>query len=335
MRVLGIETSCDETAAAVYDSQQGLMSHVLYSQIPLHLRYGGVVPELASRDHVRKLLPLVKEALAKAHTPWGAIEGIAYTQGPGLGGALLVGTVFARALGYALQKPTLAVHHLEGHLLAPFLEEEAPTPPFVALLVSGGHTQLMKVNAIGDYHLLGQSLDDAAGEAFDKVGKLLGLGYPAGAALAKLAESGLPGYFKFPRPLIHRDDLDFSFSGLKTAVLHAWQQSPKTDQDKANIAYEFQAAVVDTLAVKCAKALQLTQCQQLVVAGGVSANSVLRARLQRDMATMNGRVFYPRLAFCTDNAAMIAYAGWHYLCAGKHDPDLKIHVRTRWELGNG
>ncbi|MBI5447214.1 MAG: tRNA (adenosine(37)-N6)-threonylcarbamoyltransferase complex transferase subunit TsaD [Gammaproteobacteria bacterium] len=335
MRVLGIETSCDETAVAVYDSQHGLMSHQLYTQLPVHQQYGGVVPELASRDHIRKILPLTRQALKQAHSAWSDIDGIAYTAGPGLAGALLVGAVFARALGFSLNRPTLGVHHLEGHLLAPFLESTPPVPPFVALLVSGGHTQLFYVSAIGHYRLLGESLDDAAGEAFDKVAKMLGLGYPGGAALAALAEQGKPGFFTFPRPLIHRPDLNFSFSGLKTAVLQAWKKSGQTDQDKANIAYAFQEAVIDTLLIKTEKALMQMHSTRLVVAGGVGANTLLRTRLSACLEKMQGQVFYPRLEFCTDNAAMIAYAGWHYLKEGKQDADLAIRVKARWELQNG
>lgn len=332
MRVLGIETSCDETAVAIYDSHQGLMSHMLYTQLPVHQAYGGVVPELASRDHVRKLLPLTKQALSQAQCDWSDINGIAYTKGPGLTGALLVGAVFARSLGFSLDVPTLGVHHLEAHLLAPFLEPIHPVPPFIALLVSGGHTQLISVKAIGEYELLGQSLDDAAGEAFDKVAKLLGLGYPGGAILAKLAEQGSPDIYKFPRPLIHRSGLDFSFSGLKTAVLQAWQKSSQTEEDKANIAAAFQEAVVDTLVARCEKALKINHSTRLVVAGGVSANKILRMRLDNLAKQIQGEVFYPRIEFCTDNAAMVAYTGWHYLKNGKYDSDLKIQVRARWEL---
>lgn len=332
MRILGIESSCDDTGVAIYDSHQGLMSQVLYSQTPLHIIYGGVVPELASRDHIRKILPLTQQALQDANSAWSDLDGIAYTQGPGLIGALLVGATFARALGFSLAIPTLGVHHLEGHLLAPFLEPIAPQPPFVALLVSGGHTQLMQVNRIGDYALLGQTLDDAAGEAFDKVAKLLGLGYPGGAALATLAEQGVPGQWDFPRPLIHRKDCDFSFSGLKTAVSQAWQQSSQTQADRANIAYSFQEAVIEVLMAKCQRALQTTGLQRLVIAGGVSANKLLRASADDLVTQLGVEVFYPRVAFCTDNAAMIAYTGWHYLKAGKHDPDLKIHAQARWEL---
>lgn len=334
MRVLGIETSCDETAVAIYDSERGLLSHELHSQVELHKVYGGVVPELASRDHICKLLPLVKAALQASDTTWRDIDGIAYTQGPGLAGALLVGAVFAKGLGFSLSKPTLGVHHLEGHLLAPFLEARHPTPPFVALLVSGGHTQLMYVKAIGNYSLLGESLDDAAGEAFDKVAKLLGLGYPGGAVLAALADQGEMGNYKFTPPLA-RDELNFSFSGLKTAVLHAWQQCEKTDTDKAAIAHAFQKTVIHSLLTKSEHALKVTGAKQLVIAGGVSANRLLRSSLDALALKQGIDVFYPRLEFCTDNAAMIAFTGCHYLQQGIHDASLAIQIKARWELQNG
>src|SRR5436190_2033907 len=299
MRVLGIETSCDETGVAVYDSDRGLVADALFSQIALHAEYGGVVPELASRDHVRKLLPLVRQVLAEAGMAVSDLDGVAYTAGPGLVGALMVGAASGRALAWALDKPAIGVHHMEGHLLAPLLEPEPPEPPFVALLVSGGHTQLVEVAAVGDYKLLGQSLDDAAGEAFDKTAKLMGLPYPGGPELARIAESGRPGAFRFSRPMTDRPGLDFSFSGLKTQVLLAWTASDRSEQTRADIARGFEDAVVDTLAIKCERALQATGDRSLVVAGGVGANLRLRARLQ-EAATRGGwRCYFPRPAFCT------------------------------------
>jgi N6-L-threonylcarbamoyladenine synthase len=331
MKVLGIETSCDETAAAVYDGQAGLRSHCLFSQVELHAQYGGVVPELASRDHVRKLLPLIEGALAEAGTDARDIDGIAYTAGPGLVGALLVGASVARSLAFAWEKPAIGVHHLEGHLLAPMLEPEAPSFPFLALLVSGGHTLLAEVRGIGDYQIIGASVDDAAGEAFDKTAKLLGLSYPGGPALAKLADSGQPGRFKFPRPMLDRPGLDFSFSGLKTAVVVATRDLQLDDALRADVAAEFQRAVVDTLAAKCERALEQTGFESLVVAGGVGANRALRSELARLGQRRNVRVYYPRPEFCTDNAAMIAYAGYRRLAAGQHD-DLAIRATARWPL---
>ncbi|HEX7030487.1 MAG TPA: tRNA (adenosine(37)-N6)-threonylcarbamoyltransferase complex transferase subunit TsaD [Gammaproteobacteria bacterium] len=333
MRVLGIETSCDETAAAVYDSDAGLLAHALHSQVALHADYGGVVPELASRDHIRKLLPLVREALHQADCGPESIDGVACTTGPGLIGALLVGACVGRSLAYAWDVPAVGVHHLEGHLLAPMLEDEHPDFPFVALLVSGGHTQLMRVDGIGRYALLGETVDDAAGEAFDKTAKLLGLPYPGGAALAKLAESGQPGTFRFPRPMVDRPGLDFSFSGLKTAVVVALQKLDREPDEKtrADIARGFEDAVVDTLAIKAVRALDETGLNQLVVAGGVGANRQLRARLAEKVAARGGRVFYPRPEFCTDNAAMIAYAGCQRLLGGEHS-DLEIDAVARWPL---
>lgn len=331
MRILGIETSCDETAAAVYDSDAGLRSHRLYSQIELHALYGGVVPELASRDHVRKLLPLIDQALADAGIDGGQIDGVAYTAGPGLVGALLVGASVARSLAFAWDRPAIGVHHLEGHLLAPMLESEPPQFPFLALLVSGGHTLLAEVAALGDYRIIGASVDDAAGEAFDKTAKLLGLPYPGGPALAALASSGAPSRFKFPRPMLDRPGLDFSFSGLKTAVVVATRGRQLDDKTRADVAYEFQEAVVETLAAKCARALEQTGLATLVVAGGVGANRRLRARLAQLGEQRGVRVLYPRPEFCTDNAAMIAYAGYRRLAAGQHD-DLKIRAIARWPL---
>jgi N6-L-threonylcarbamoyladenine synthase len=331
MKVLGIETSCDETAAAVYDGDVGLLSHCLFSQVDMHAAYGGVVPELASRDHVRKLIPLIKGALADAGLRGDQIDGIAYTAGPGLVGALLVGAAVARSLAFAWNKPAIGVHHLEGHLLAPMLEAERPDFPFLALLVSGGHTLLAEVRAIGDYRIIGTSVDDAAGEAFDKTAKLLGLGYPGGPALAKLAEQGQPGHFRFPRPMLDRPGLDFSFSGLKTAVVVALRSLTLDDAMRANVATEFQQAVVDTLVAKCDRALTQTGFNALVVAGGVGANQQLRRDLARLGAQRGVKVFYPRPQFCTDNGAMIAYAGYRRLVAGQHD-DLRIRATARWPL---
>ena len=336
MLVLGIETSCDETGVALYDSEQGLLAHSLYSQIALHAEYGGVVPELASRDHIRKLLPLIDEVLAKAGKTKQAIDAIAYTQGPGLIGALLVGACTARALAYGLGIPALGVHHMEGHLLAPQLEDTPPAYPFVALLVSGGHTQLVDVKALGDYVLLGESLDDAAGEAFDKAAKMLDLDYPGGPRLAKLAEGGAAGRFKFPRPMCDRPGLDFSFSGLKTFTLntvteHALDDGLPDEQTCADIAHAFQEAVVDTLVIKCRRAIEQTGYKQLVIAGGVSANVRLREQLEKALAKKRAKVFYARNEFCTDNGAMIAYAGCQRLLAGERD-DLAVNVRPRWPM---
>jgi N6-L-threonylcarbamoyladenine synthase len=334
MKVLGIETSCDETGVAVYDTDTGLRAHALYSQIALHADYGGVVPELASRDHVRKLLPLIRQTLADAGLTIDELDGVAYTAGPGLVGALLVGAGVARAVAWALDLPAVAVHHMEGHLLAPLMEDDPlgrPEPPFVALLVSGGHTQLIHVEAIGRYRLLGETLDDAAGEAFDKTAKLMGLPYPGGPQLAALAEQGRPGAFKFARPMTDRPGLDFSFSGLKTQVLLAWQGSDQSDSTRADIARGFEDAVVDTLAIKCQRALDEAGCDTLVVAGGVGANKRLRARLQEMAARRGGRVSFPRPAFCTDNGAMIAYAGALRLQAGQH-VDESVRVTPRWDM---
>ena len=327
MRVLGIETSCDETGVAIYDTDHGLLAHRLFSQIAMHAEYGGVVPELASRDHVRRVLPLVRETLADAQMSMGDIQGVAYTAGPGLIGALLTGASIARSLAWGLGVPAVGVHHMEGHLLAPMLEENPPELPFVALLVSGGHTMLVDVPRIGEYHILGESVDDAAGEAFDKTAKLMGLDYPGGPLLAKLAEQGRPGQYKFPRPMVDRPGCDFSFSGLKTFSLTTWQNSTQTLQDKADIALAFEEAVVDTLFIKCRRALEQAGRKRLVVAGGVGANQRLRARL----ATLNAQVYFPRLAFCTDNGAMIAYAGALRLQAGASEPAV-FQARPRWSL---
>lgn len=331
MRVLGIETSCDETGVAIYDSEAGLLANQLYSQIALHADYGGVVPELASRDHIRKTVPLIQEALKQANLSAKDIDGIAYTAGPGLVGALLVGSTIARSLAFAWNVPAIAVHHMEGHLLAPMLENTPPEFPFVALLVSGGHTQLISVKGIGQYELLGESVDDAAGEAFDKTAKLLGLDYPGGPLLSKLAQHGTAGRFTFPRPMTDRPGLDFSFSGLKTFAANTIRQSGDDEQTKADIARAFEEAVIDTLAIKCRRALEQTGYNQLVIAGGVSANKPLREKLEQLMQQRKGSVFYARPEFCTDNGAMIAYAGMVRLQA-QETSDLAITVRPRWPL---
>jgi N6-L-threonylcarbamoyladenine synthase len=331
MRVLGIETSCDETGVAIYDSGRGLLADALYSQVALHAEYGGVVPELASRDHVRKTLPLVLQVLEQAGITGMEIEGVAYTAGPGLIGALLVGAAIGRSLALGWGVPAVAVHHMEGHLLAPMLEATPPAFPFVALLVSGGHTMLVQVDGIGRYRLLGESLDDAAGEAFDKTAKMLELGYPGGPALAKLAEQGDPGRYRFPRPMTDRPGLDFSFSGLKTFTLNTLHASDGSPQDRADIARAFEEAVVDTLAIKCRRALQDTGLGRLVVAGGVSANHRLRERLRQVAHKQQAEVYYPRFDFCTDNGAMIAYAGCQRLLAGQQE-GLAFSARPRWPL---
>ena len=331
MRVLGIETSCDETGVALYDTALGLRAHALHSQIALHADYGGVVPELASRDHVRKLLPLVRQTLAQADLTISQVDAVAYTAGPGLIGALLVGAAAGRAVAWALDVPAIGVHHMEGHLLAPLMEETRPQPPFVALLVSGGHTQLVLVKAIGDYQLLGETLDDAAGEAFDKTAKMMGLPYPGGPELARLAETGMPGKYKFSRPMTDRPGLDFSFSGLKTQVLLAWQKSDKTVETRADIARGFEDAVVDTLAIKCERALRECSSNTLVVAGGVGANKRLREKLATTCEKQRGQVYFPRPEFCTDNGAMIAFAGALRLQAGQHETSA-ITVQARWDM---
>lgn len=335
MIVLGIESSCDETGLAVYDSEKGLLAHVLHSQVALHGEYGGVVPELASRDHVRYLLPLAEQVLHKAGVSKSQLDGIAYTAGPGLVGALMVGACTGRAMAMGLGVPAIGVHHMEGHLLAPMLEDPAPEFPFVALLVSGGHTLLAEVKGVGQYTLLGESLDDAAGEAFDKTAKLLGLGYPGGPVLAKLAQQGEPGVYKFPRPMIDRPGLEFSFSGLKTYTLNTWQaevaQGNEDTQTRANICRAFEEAVVDTLTIKCRRAVQQVGASTLVIAGGVGANLRLRESLQQMMQKEGGELFYPRIEFCTDNGAMIAFAGCLRLLAGQHE-DLGIGVRARWPM---
>ncbi|HAU26567.1 MAG TPA: tRNA (adenosine(37)-N6)-threonylcarbamoyltransferase complex transferase subunit TsaD [Alteromonas australica] len=331
MRILGIETSCDETGIAVYDDAQGLLSHELYSQVKLHADYGGVVPELASRDHVRKIVPLIEKAMADANTSPQDLDGVAFTQGPGLVGALLVGSSVGRSLAYAWNVPAVGVHHMEGHLLAPMLETQAPGFPFVALLVSGGHSMLVKVEGIGQYELLGESIDDAASEAFDKTAKLLGLDYPGGPLLAKLADKGEPGHYKFPRPMTDRPGLDFSFSGLKTFAANTIRDSDGSEQSQANIAFAFQEAVIDTLIIKCKRALKQTGMKTLVIAGGVSANTMLREKMTSLMQDMGGEVFYPSLAYCTDNGAMIAYAGMQRLKAGETLP-LSSKAKPRWPL---
>jgi N6-L-threonylcarbamoyladenine synthase len=339
MLILGLETSCDETGVALYDSDAGLLAHQLYSQVEMHAAYGGVVPELASRDHIQRLIPLIKVALNESGRSLNDIDAIAVTQGPGLGGALLVGTSLAAGLGAALQKPVIHVHHLEGHLLSPLLAEPQPTFPFVALLVSGGHTQLMAVENVGLYRLLGETVDDAAGEAFDKTASLLGLRYPGGPALSILAESGDESRFKLPRPMLASGDLDFSFSGLKTAVLtlttNLTKNAPLDDRCRADIAAAFQAAVVDVLVAKSLSALKSTGMSRLVVSGGVGANRRLREHLSRNAARRGATVFYPPLDLCTDNGAMIAFAAARRIQA---DPGLlgrelsSFNIRPRWAL---
>ncbi len=337
MNILGIETSCDETGVAIYSSMEGLLAHQLYSQVQLHAEYGGVVPELASRDHVRKLVPLIRTTLAQAGLQGSDIRGIAYTAGPGLAGALLAGAAVARSLAWTWKVPAVEVHHMEGHLLAPMLEEHPPAFPFVALLVSGGHSMLVKVDGIGQYRLLGESLDDAAGEAFDKTAKMLGLGYPGGPAIAARAELGDPERFQFPRPMTDRPGLDFSFSGLKTYALTTMQkesaglQGEALERLKNDIARAFEDAVVDTLVIKCRRALREAGVNTLVLAGGVAANQRLRAKMNRMMAAEEGEAFYPRLEFCTDNGAMIAYAGWQRLRVGEAQ-GLVFQARPRWSL---
>ncbi|AMB83902.1 tRNA N6-adenosine(37)-threonylcarbamoyltransferase complex transferase subunit TsaD [Pseudomonas agarici] len=335
MLVLGLETSCDETGVALYDSERGLLADALFSQIDLHRAYGGVVPELASRDHVKRMLPLIRQVLAEANCLPSEIGAIAYTAGPGLVGALLVGASCAQALAFAWGIPALGVHHMEGHLLAPMLEAQPPQFPFVALLVSGGHTQLVRVDGIGQYELLGESLDDAAGEAFDKTAKMIGLNYPGGPEIARLAERGVPGRFVFPRPMCDRPGLAFSFSGLKTFALNTWQQCVSTgddgEQTRCDISLAFQQAVVETLTIKCKRALKQAGMQRLVIAGGVSANKALRVSLETMLSEMKGKVFYARPEFCTDNGAMIAFAGCQRLQAGQQE-SLAISVRARWPM---
>jgi len=331
MYILGIETSCDETGVAIYHSKKGLLSHHLHSQASLHSEYGGVVPELASRDHIRKLIPLVKKTLHTAAIRSKDITGIAYTAGPGLAGALLVGAATARSLAWTWKIPAVAVHHMEGHLLAPMLESEQPAFPFLALLISGGHTLLVQVSAIGQYQQLGESLDDAAGEAFDKTAKMLELGYPGGPRLADLALQGNAKRFHFPRPMTDRPGLDFSFSGLKTYTMNTLAATSKSAQDKADIACAFQLAVAETLTLKCRRAIRQTGLKRLVIAGGVSANLQIRESLTRMCHRENTELFFPRLEFCTDNGAMIAYAGCQRLLAGQQET-LEITIKARWPI---
>ncbi len=331
MSVLGIETSCDETAVAIYDGQRGLLAHQIYSQIPLHAQYGGVVPELASRDHVRMIMPLIEQVMGEAECAPGDMTGIAYTRGPGLMGALMVGAAVGRSLAYAWGVPAVGVHHIEAHLMAVMLEDNPPTYPFVTLIVSGGHTLLAEVIGLGQYHLLGETLDDAVGEAFDKTAKLLGLPYPGGPALAELATQGTPGVFDLPRPMVNRPGLDFSFSGLKTRVMQVCQQASKDQQTRADIAHAFEAAIVDTLAIKCRRALKETGAKRLVVAGGVSANQALRCQLQAMCQAQSASVYFPRHEYCTDNGAMVAYTGYLRLSAGQRD-GLHLQPIARWPV---
>lgn len=336
MRVLGIETSCDETGVAIYEKDRGLVANVLYSQIILHRKYGGVVPELASRDHVKHVVSLVDAALSQANLAKDDIDAVAYTAGPGLIGALLSGACFAKSFAYALKIPSIAVHHLEAHLLAAKLEDPSLEFPFLVLLVSGGHTQLVEAHSLGDYRLLGDTLDDAVGEAFDKTAKLMGIPYPGGPKLAHLADlcslemkQSLP---PFPRPMTNRPGLEFSFSGLKTHALTTWQGSDKSEEAKIAIAASFQDAIVDTLLIKCRRAIKQTGCTRLVVAGGVGANQSLRKALKELMPSVNGAVYFPKLEYCTDNGAMVAYAGFLHLDNGEKDHDLSIEVKARWLL---
>ncbi len=331
MNILGIETSCDETGVAIYSSHKGLIAESLYSQIAVHAEYGGVVPELASRDHVRKLAPMVSEVVKKSGLDWSNLDGIAYTAGPGLIGALLVGVCHAQSLAFSLGIPALPVHHMEGHMLAPMLGEDPPEFPFVALLVSGGHTMLVEVKALGNYKVLGETLDDAAGEAFDKSAKMMGLPYPGGPELARLAELGNPQKYKLPRPMIDRPGLDFSFSGLKTATLLAYKKHQHQHNAKADIAACFQQAVVETLAIKCRRAMQQTRAHTLVIAGGVGANTKLRETLNKEGIKRGFKVCYPPLSLCTDNGAMIAYAGWARFTAGEKPPT-SWKGQPRWDL---
>ena len=331
MLVLGIETSCDETGVALYDSNRGIVAHQVYSQVAIHAEYGGVVPELASRDHIRKTVPLIRQTLAEAGATLADLDGIAYTAGPGLVGALLVGTSVARSLAFALDVPAVAVHHMEGHLLSPLLDADPPAMPFLALLVSGGHTMLVDVRAVGDYSILGESVDDAAGEAFDKAAKMLGLGYPGGPAIEQLAVSGTPDRFRFPRPMTNRPGLDFSFSGLKTFTLNTVEAHRYDPTAPADIALAFVDAVVDTFVIKCTRALKQTGLKALVVSGGVSANKQLRVGLSKMAEKLDVSVHYPRFEFCTDNGAMIAYAGCCRLEGGATEP-LGFGVRPRWPI---
>ncbi len=331
MITLGIETSCDETGIAIYDDQRGLLGHKLYSQVALHAEYGGVVPELASRDHIRKVIPLIEQLMQETGLLRNQIDGVAYTQGPGLVGALMVGSAIGRSIAFAWGVHAIGVHHMEGHLLAPMLEENPPEFPFTALLVSGGHTLIVDVEGIGKYKILGESIDDAAGEAFDKTAKMLELGYPGGPILAKLAQQGHSGIYKFPRPMTDRPGLDFSFSGLKTFTLNTWLSSEQTAQNKADIARAFQDAVVDTIAIKCRRAMELTRHKRLIIAGGVGANIALREKLEQLGTKMGFNVYYPRIEFCTDNGAMIAFAGAQRLKAGE-TANMGFTTTPRWPI---
>jgi N6-L-threonylcarbamoyladenine synthase len=334
MLVLGIESSCDETGVALYDTERGLLAHAVHTQVAMHEAYGGVVPELASRDHIRRLIPLLEKVLTEAGASKTGIDAIAYTAGPGLAGALLVGASFAESLALALGVPALPIHHLEGHLLSPLLSQDPASFPFIALLVSGGHTQVMCVTGVGAYELMGESLDDAAGEAFDKTAQLLGLGYPGGPALAKLAERGQPGKFKLPRPMLNSGDFMFSFSGLKTAVLTAVRERPLTEADKADLAAEFQEAATEVVATKALAACRQRRLSTLVVAGGVGANRRLRERLDAAARKQGVCVCYPEMALCTDNGAMIAFAAAQRLLAGKAAENRggAFAIRPRWPL---
>lgn len=330
MKILGIESSCDETGVAIYDENKGVLAHALHSQVALHARFGGVVPELASRDHVNYLTPLVDAVLKEAGTGLNELDGIAYTAGPGLIGALLVGACFAKSLGFSLKIPTLGVHHLEAHVLVAQLDSPELAYPFIALLVSGGHTKLILVRGLGDYESLGDTLDDAVGEAFDKTAKLMGIPYPGGAQLAALADGCIKSPYTFPRPMTQKPGLDFSFSGLKTQALITWNASLKDNQAKAHIASAFQEAIIDTLIIKCLRAVKQTGCLSLVVAGGVGANSALRVKLKASMQALHGTVVFPRLEYCTDNGVMIAYTGFLHMARGEKDADLGVHVKARW-----
>ncbi|MFJ1269855.1 tRNA (adenosine(37)-N6)-threonylcarbamoyltransferase complex transferase subunit TsaD [Legionella lytica] len=332
MLVLGLESSCDETGVAIYDSDAGLLAHALHSQIDTHRVHGGVVPELASRDHVNYLIPLLDEVLHRANLKKQDLEGIAYTAGPGLIGALLVGACFAKSLAYALNIPALGIHHLEAHLLAAKMETPSLEFPFIALLVSGGHCQLIEVNALGEYRLLGDTLDDAVGEAFDKTAKLMGIPYPGGPVLAALADQCESTPYRFPRPMTDRPGLDFSFSGLKTFSLNTWNQSNKDEQARSEIAKAFQLAVIDTLIIKCKRAVQESGCKRLVVAGGVGANKALRLALQQWIQGIGGEIYFPALEYCTDNGAMVAYAGCLRMLSGEKDPQIGVEVKARWPL---
>lgn len=332
MLVLGIESSCDETGIAIYDSDAGLLAHALHSQIDTHRVHGGVVPELASRDHVNYLIPLLDEVLQRANLKKQDLDGIAYTAGPGLIGALLVGACFAKSLAYALNIPALGIHHLEAHLLAAKMETPSLEFPFIALLVSGGHCQLIEVKALGQYRLLGDTLDDAVGEAFDKTAKLMGIPYPGGPVLAALADQCESNPYRFPRPMTDRPGLDFSFSGLKTFSLNTWNQSNKDEQARAEIAKAFQQAVVETLIIKCKRAIQESECKRLVVAGGVGANKALRLALQQWMQSIGGEIYFPALEYCTDNGAMVAYAGCLRMLSGEKDSHVGVEVKARWPL---